>query len=81
MGQVIVNDWVEWLRENVQPHSLSSDTIEEKSESRQLNGEVSSSLQSPLINTKANVIPVPLPEKEFMGGVNSDEFAITSKCV
>ena len=33
------------------------------------------------IKSNANVIPVPLPEKEFMGGVKSDEFVKPVKCV
>ena len=33
------------------------------------------------IKSNANAIPVPLPEKEFMGGVKSDEFVKPVRCV
>ena len=77
VGRVIVYDWVEWIRENVQPHSLSPDPTEEKSEPKQSKDDI----QSPLLHSKANEVPVPLPEKEYMGGIHSDEFVMTLKCV
>lgn len=33
------------------------------------------------IKSNANVIPVALPEKEFMGGVKADEFTKQARCV
>ena len=77
VGRVIVYDWVEWIRENVEPHALSSDAVEEIAEPNQLNEDIPSHLS----RFKSNEVPVPLPEKEFMGGIHSDEFIVTSKCV
>ncbi|KAK8800078.1 hypothetical protein WA588_002894, partial [Blastocystis sp. NMH] len=76
VGQVVVYNWVEWLRENVHPHAIRpEDTPKPAKESP-----VAEEVHTEPILSKANVVPEPLPEKEFMSGASKDGFVKPPKC-